>query len=90
MRWSFARRTTIEPFVDVAAGVMLTNQQVPEQTTKFNFSAHAGGGARIWISARWGVIVGYRFHHLSNANTAPRNPAINSNVVYSGLTFGRR
>jgi len=90
LRWSFTRRTTIEPFVDIAAGVMLTNQQVPEQTTKFNFTAHAGGGARIRIADRWGVIVGYRFHHLSNANTAPRNPAINSNVGYAGLTFGQR
>jgi hypothetical protein len=40
MRWSFARRTTIEPFVDIAAGVMLTNQQVPRADYEVPTSLH--------------------------------------------------
>jgi hypothetical protein len=54
-----------------------------------NFSSHAGGGARLRLAGRWGVVVGYRFQHLSNGSRAPHNPGINSNVGYLGLAYKR-
>ena len=54
-----------------------------------NFTSHAGAGIRVPVAERWNVVVGYRFHHLSNRSTAPRNPGINSNVAYLGLAYRR-
>jgi hypothetical protein len=88
-RWNLREHGRIYPFLEMASGVVATNRDVPEDTTRFNFSSHAGTGARVRVVERWGVVVGYRFQHLSNGSTAPRNPGINSNVGYLGLAYRR-
>jgi opacity protein-like surface antigen len=88
-RWNLREHGPIHPFLELAGGVVATNRDVPEGTTRWNFTAHTGAGARVRVADRWGVVLGYRFHHLSNANTAPRNPGINSNVGYLGLAYRR-
>jgi hypothetical protein len=88
-RWNFRPRHAIHPFLDAGAGVVATNHDVPENTTGLNFSTHAGGGVRIRVADRWGIVVGYRLHHLSNDNTAPRNPGVTSHVGYTGVAYLR-
>lgn len=88
-RWNLREHGRIHPFVEVAGGVVATNRNVPEGTTRLNFSSHAGAGARVRVAERWSVLVGYRFQHLSNGGTAARNPGINSNVGYLGLAYRR-
>jgi hypothetical protein len=88
-RWNFGQHRAIHPFLDVGAGVVATNHEVPEGTTRLNFSTHAGGGMRVRLAERWGVVVGYRLHHLSNDNTAPRNPGVTSHVGYMGVAYMR-
>jgi lipid A 3-O-deacylase len=89
-RWNLREYGAIHPFVEMAGGVVGTNHDVPEDTTRLNFTAHAGAGARLRVSGPWSVVVAYRFHHLSNGTTAPRNPGINSNVGYLGIAYARR
>lgn len=88
-RWNLRQHGPIQPYLELAGGVVATNRDVPEGTTRWNFTTHGGAGARVRVADRWGVVAGYRFHHLSNANTAPRNPGINSNVGYLGLAYRR-
>ena len=88
-RWNFRQHRAIHPFVEVGAGVMATNREVPEDTTRLNFSTHAGGGARVRVAEQWRVVAGYRLHHLSNNNTAPRNPGLTSHVAYVGVAYLR-
>jgi lipid A 3-O-deacylase len=88
-RWNLREHARIHPFVEIAGGVVATNRDVPEATSRFNFSSHGGAGARVRVAERWGVVVGYRFQHLSNGNTAPRNPGINSNIGYLGVAYRR-
>jgi hypothetical protein len=88
-RWNLSERGPIRPFLELAGGIVATNRDVPEDTTRWNFTAHAGVGARVRVADRWGVVIGYRAHHLSNGNTAARNPGINSNVGYLGLAYRR-
>jgi hypothetical protein len=88
-RWNLREHGPIQPFFEIAGGVVATNRNVPEGTTRLNFSTHAGPGARVRVAERWSVVVGYRFHHLSNGTTAARNPGINSHVGYVGLAYRR-
>jgi lipid A 3-O-deacylase len=88
-RWNLREHGRIHPFLEVASGVVATNRDVPEGTTRLNFASHAGSGARIRVAEEWGVLVGYRFQHLSNAGIAARNPGFNSNIGYIGLAHGR-
>jgi hypothetical protein len=86
-RWNLRQHRAIHPFVEAAAGMMATNHDVPENTARLNFSLHAGGGARVRVAERWAVVVGYRLHHLSNNNTASRNPGVTSHVGYVGVAY---
>ena len=61
---------------------------VPD-SRRFNFSFEYGGGFQFRQNRRQVVLVGYKFHHLSNAYTAPRNPGLDGNVFYIGLLRGR-
>ena len=36
-----------------------------------------------------GVLLGFKFHHMSNANRGRQNPGIDGNVVYLGLSKTR-
>jgi opacity protein-like surface antigen len=57
---------------------------VPE-SRRLNFTFEYGGGVQFARSVRQAIVVGYRFHHLSNAYTAPQNPGLDGNVFYVGL-----
>jgi hypothetical protein len=86
-RWNFRQRRAIQLFLDAAVGIIATNRDVPENTTRLNFAEHAGGGARVCVTERWGLVVGYRLHHLSNNGTAARNPGVTSHVGYVGVAW---
>ena len=88
-RWNLRERGPIQPFLELAGGFVVTNHDMPEETSRLNFSSHLGAGARVRVAERWGVVAGYRLQHISNGNTAARNPGINSNVGYLGLAYRR-
>jgi len=39
------------------------------------------------VAERWGVTMGYRFRHISNAGQDAINPGLNANVLAVGVTF---
>jgi hypothetical protein len=88
-RWNLREGGRLSPFLEIASGIVATNHDLPEGTTRMNFASHAGVGARIRVAGRWGAVAGYRFQHLSNGNTASRNPGINSNIGYLGVAYRR-
>jgi opacity protein-like surface antigen len=74
-------------FAAGAAGCVLFTREVPvANARKFNFTFEFGGGA-IWsYSPRWSLRMGYKFHHLSNAYTAPVNPGVDGTVFVVGFS----
>jgi hypothetical protein len=86
-RWNFEPRGRILPFVELGGGGLWTTDSVPERTTGSNFTAHVGAGMRWMRSARHGLVLAYRFHHLSNGNRIERNPGLNSHQAYVGWTW---
>lgn len=54
-----------------------------------NFLFDLGVGLRWETSSRGAVSIGYRFLHISNADTTSFNPGVDNNVFYLGYSFLR-
>jgi Lipid A 3-O-deacylase (PagL) len=88
-RWNFAPSGKVAPFVELAGGALFTRDPVPAKTTRANFTAHVAYGMRYFLAPQTALVVGYRFHHISNGNRLQENPAINAHVVQFGLSMLR-
>lgn len=83
----FAPAAAVQPLLTLGAGALLSDQQVPPEETRHNFSLFAGLGVEARLGGGVGLQVGYRLHHVSNADTGFRNPGINSHTVAAGLVI---
>lgn len=88
-RWNFQPRGRVAPYAELAAGGIWTTEPVPDRTTNANFTAHAGGGIRLFMKPHQSLVVNYWFHHISNGNRLDRNPGVNSHVVQVGFSYAR-
>lgn len=89
LRYNFTRGRVVVPFLEAGAGILATTEQVPEGTSRFNFTPQAGVGLQYVPAARFGWTLGVRYHHTSNAGIARRNPGINAVVIHTGLSWWR-
>jgi hypothetical protein len=85
-RWNFEPRGRWGPFAELSMGGLWTSAPVPEGTSKANFMAHAGFGTRVRASPRLGLVVAFRFQHISNGNQVVENPGVNAPMVWGGLS----
>lgn len=83
-RWNFQPRLRWSAFGELSMGGLWTTDAIPEDTTRANFTAHWGGGVRLFGSAGRSLMLGYRFQHISNGNNLGTNPGVNSHVVLAG------
>jgi Lipid A 3-O-deacylase (PagL) len=88
-RWNFEQRGRYVPYGELAGGVLLTNHSLPEGTTNANFTAHTGAGVRIFFRPHQALVVGYRFHHISNGNAIDRNPGVNAHAAHIAWSYLR-
>ncbi|MGQ0735227.1 MAG: acyloxyacyl hydrolase [Acidobacteriota bacterium] len=88
-RWNFEPHGRLAPYAELAGGGLWTRDPVPERTTTSNFMAHLGYGVRYFFRPQQALVVGYRFHHISNGNRLDRNPGVNAHVVQIGLSLVR-
>ena len=73
-----------------AAGGLWFTRETPEPNARrFNFTFEYGGGFRVPLRSGASLVLGYKYHHLSNAYTAPRNPGLDGNVFYLGFVRRR-
>lgn len=77
----------ILPVLRLGAGFVYGNREVPPGETRHNFSLLAGFGVDIPLGRGTALGIEYRLHHVSNADTGPRNPGINAHTVVTGLSF---
>jgi len=69
-------------------GGLWFDQRVPTSTaTRFNFTATLESGAQLVDRHGRGVLLVYRFHHLSNGGTGQDNPGIGSHVFSVGARW---
>jgi hypothetical protein len=83
------RGHTLNPFVDVGAGVSLGSRKAFEgwnMGSQFSFSPTGGGGIKFGKSES-SVSIFARFIHHSNANLFPPNQSLNSVYFLMGYRF---
>ena len=74
---------------EAGTGPMWAEKAIPASTSRFNFSTQLGAGVVLMPRARFPVMVGYRFSHLSNGGYSPRNPGFNISTVVVGVQVRR-
>lgn len=82
----------LSPFAAITAGMIYTGEPVPitgPGTTRMNFMFDFGGGVQWLLPNRRSLMIGYKLHHISNANRAEVNPGVDSNVIFIGYSFLR-
>lgn len=78
-------------YAEAGTGPMWAERRVPAATSRFNFHSQFGAGVVLFPQSRAGIIVGYRFGHISNGGYAPRNPGLNVSSLVIGIrTRARR
>lgn len=69
-----------------SAGGIWFNRDIPmEGARRFNFALQLGTGVELTARNGGALVLGYKFHHLSNAGTARINPGMDGHVFYLGL-----
>jgi hypothetical protein len=89
--FGFLSGARIQPILETAGGLAYFNEDVPiAQSSQFNFMFHFGGGLEFYRDGGHFLTVGYRYHHISNANLGHFNPGIDSNLIYIAVPLWRR
>jgi opacity protein-like surface antigen len=89
MRWNFRPTHTIQPFVDGHGGYMYSTQEIPViEAGSFNFTFDIGAGFELYRSKTRSIRAEYRYHHISNHDTAPENPGIDNGLLQVTYSFG--
>jgi hypothetical protein len=87
LQWSSASRFGV--FAGGTMGGLWFTRRIPVANARaFNFTFDFGGGIRWRLEDDLWLRAGYKFHHLSNAKTAPENPGVDAKVFYLGIEKG--
>lgn len=80
------RIRAVRPYLAAAAGFLWFSRNTPEpEARRLNATFELGGGLRLDRGEHHALLLGWKFHHISNAWTAPYNPGLDGNVVYLGV-----
>jgi hypothetical protein len=66
-------------------GLWFTRHIPVVDARSFNFTFDFGGGVLVALGGRTRLRAGYKFHHLSNAKTAPSNPGVDAKMFVVGI-----
>jgi opacity protein-like surface antigen len=86
---NFVHFRRVEPFLTTGGGFLYFNHQLFRQTN-FNFTAQLGAGVQLFtVSRRTALDLGYKYHHISNANLGNQNPGLDSHMLFVGFSLFR-
>ena len=86
----FSRDRRVQPFVTSGGGFLYFNQRMFGTKQQFNFTAQFGGGVQLLNSSRRvSLYLGYKYHHISNANLDTTNPGLGSHTLFLGVSLFR-
>jgi hypothetical protein len=73
-------------FFGGSGGLLWFTRDTPvPNARRFNFAVEGGAGAEFLSRDGRAVVVGYKFQHLSNGETAPLNPGFDAHLLYVGM-----
>jgi hypothetical protein len=86
----FRQDRALSPSIGVTGGALLFDRAAPTTAgAHFNYTAAVEAGLRIGRPDRTGLVLTYRFHHISNAGMARENPGVASHLLTLGLRSAR-
>jgi opacity protein-like surface antigen len=89
-QWNFLPRRKLQPYAVGHGGYMYSTQPIPTAYAgSFNFTFDFGAGVELFRTRRQSVRAEYRFHHISNHDTANENPGIDNGLFQVAWTFGK-
>ena len=86
LRYNFLRAGRFVPYVESGAGLADLNFDLDRQADGLNFFLQVGLGARWLLTDRLALLGGWRFHHISNANSSVPNNGLDSSLFVAGMT----
>lgn len=87
LRYNFATRTRLIPFVNLGAGAAGTDIRNGDLSTQFEFMLTGGGGVHWLINRGLALTAEFRYLHMSNAGLKSPNLGVDSNNLFLGLTW---
>jgi lipid A 3-O-deacylase len=84
LKWDFATRGRVVPYLEIDGGTLFTNHTVPSGTNTVNFTSSGVFGVH-WLGPRCNLSIEARYMHISNAGLATPNPGINTFQVRLGV-----
>lgn len=84
LKWNFATRGKIAPFIELNGGVLFTNHNVPAGTNNVNFMSSLAVGTHI-LGPKYNWSIEARYMHISNAGLAVPNPGMNTVQIRLGI-----
>jgi len=84
LKWNFATRGKIVPYMELSGGTLFTTHDVPTGTSSVNFTPSAAFGFH-FLGEKHAVSVELRYLHISNAGLSDPNPGINTVEVRVGI-----
>jgi hypothetical protein len=85
LKWIFATRGHVAPYLELNGGTLFTTHAVPTGTSTINFTSSAAVGMYFFGAHAWSMDV--RYMHISNAGLTVPNPGVNT--VQVRLGFGK-
>lgn len=90
LQWNFLPTHKIQPLIEAHGGYMYSTRPIPvEGAGSFNFTFDFGGGIEYFQSHSRSIRIEYRYHHISNHDTARANPGIDNGLLQLSYVFGR-
>ena len=82
--WNFDTHGRVVPYIELGGGALFTNTQVPEGSSRINFTSASALGLH-FLTAKTTWTADVRFMHISNAGLEKLNPGINTVQLRLGL-----
>ncbi|HEU5352313.1 MAG TPA: acyloxyacyl hydrolase [Terracidiphilus sp.] len=89
LQWNFRPRHRLQPLVDAHGGFIYSTIPIPiDGAGSFNFTFDFGAGIEFFRSRTRSLRLEYRYHHISNKDTADLNPGIDNGLFQLTWSFG--
>jgi Lipid A 3-O-deacylase (PagL) len=87
IRYNFATRTRLQPFIDGGIGALGTDVGRPNLGSVFEFNEFGGGGVNYFWRPRTAFSLEYRYYHISDGGVASPNGGLGMHTCYAGVTW---
>jgi hypothetical protein len=73
----------LSPFIETSGGFIYMESEFPtDDSRKLNYTFDIALGADVKFDSFGTLSFGYKFHHISNAETGSENPGLDSNFIF--------